>query len=278
MSKQFSSVGSAKTYFSFLDSAGYAIGSGLTLANAASSGASQILGFNSIAIPVPPARTVVVTGDNTALGSVLIPGNTAAQGTLVTSVRNPTLSNKAIGLVAETIGNTDFEGFGTPCPVFTPMMIIDSAPGFDSNGNPGFETIIWFNVQLMPIEEATITDSAVHQFTHNVKANPVTVRPWGKSLTVVLNGSTKLLGQKLFNTYPLLLMSFFGDNAVTTVTLDQTPTGTTGNDVMVYQDGVALVQGAGAGKYTVSGAVVTFGTAPTAGAKVEILYFYAPTC
>jgi hypothetical protein len=278
MSKQFSAVGSAKTYFSFLDSTGYALGSGLTLANGSSSGASQILGFNSIGIPVPPARTVVVTGDNTALGSVLIPGNTAAQGTLVTSVRNPTLSNKAIGLLAETIGNTDFEGFGTPCPVFTPMMVIDSAPGFDSNGNAGYETIIWFNVQLMPIEEATIADSAVHQFTHNVKANPVTVRPWGKSLTVSTNGSTKLLGQKLFNTYPLLAATYIGDGAATTTVLDQAPVAADGNSVIVYQDGVLLVYGAGAGKYTLSGSTITFGTAPTAGAKVEILYFYAPTC
>ena len=76
----------------------------------------------------------------------------------------------------------------------------------------------------------------------------------------------------------MLLQSYVGDNSTTTTLLDQVPTGTTGNDVMVYQDGVALVQGAGAGKYTVSGSTVTYGTAPTAGAKVEILYFYSPVC
>lgn len=279
MSVQFAAVGSQKTWFSFLDSAGYAIGSVTSLANAASSGAGQLQGFNSINIPVPPARTVVVTGDNTSLGSVLIPGNTAATGTLVTDVRNPTLSNKSIGLISETIGNTDFEGFGTPCPVFVSMMLIDNAPGFSATtGLAGYETILWFNVQAFPVEEATITDSAVHQFTYNVKSNPITTRPWGKALTISANGSTKLLGQKLFNTYPLTTMSLTGDNAVTTLVLDQTPSGTTGNDVIVYQDGVLLVQGAGAGKYTVSGSTITFGTAPTAGAKVVVLYFYLPVC
>lgn len=279
MSVQFSAVGAQKTWFTMLDSAGYAIGTGSSLANGASSGAGQIQGENSIAIATPPARTVVVTGDNTALGSVLLPGNTAATGTMVTSVRNPTLSNKSIGLVTETVGTTDFEGFGTPCPVFQSMMIIDNSPGFSvTTGLAGFETTMWFNVQAYPIEEATITDSAVHQFTYNVKSNPITTRPWGKALTVSANGSTKLLGQKLFNTYPLTTMSYTGDNSTTTLVLDQTPSGTTGNDVIVYQAGVLLVEGAGAGKYTVSGSTITFGTAPAAAEKVVVLYFFLPVC
>ena len=278
MSKQFSAVGQAVTRYSFLNSSGYAIGTGLTLPNGSFSGAGKVLGFNSINIPTPPARTVVVTGDNTFLGSVLIPGNTAAQGTWVTSMRNPTLANKSIGLVSETIGNTDFETFGTPCPVFTSMCIIGSAPGFDSNGNAGYETILWFNNQLFPAEEATITDSAAHQFTHNVKANPVTTRPWGKTLTVATNGTSKALGQKLFNTYPMTMWSITGDGATVLFTLDETPVADDGNTTIVYQAGVLLVYGAGAGKYQTVGTALTFGTAPGAGVSVVGFSFYNPVC
>lgn len=279
---QFAAVGSAKTYFAFKNSSGYAIGTGTSLANGATSGAGQLLGFKSINIPVPPARAIPVTGDNTILGSVLIPGNTVSAGTLVTSISNPTLSNKAIGLLTETVQGVDMDEFGTPCPVFTNLCIIDSAPGFSATtGLAGWETTLWFDVQIFPLYETTITADGEHTFTFNVKANPVTVRPNGTSSTVVTNGTSKALGMKFFTTYPMLISTFVGDGAATTFTLDQTPTtGVTSNttDVLLWDNGSIKTQSAGAGNYTQTGGVVTFGTAPTAGHFNVAFYFYSPTC
>lgn len=282
MAKSFSAVGIVPTYFSFLDSVGYAMGSGTSLANGAASGAGQIFGVKNIGIPVPPARTVVITGDNGQLGAIQLPGNTAPAGTLVAAVRNPTFINGSQGTITETIGNTDMDIGGIPCPNFQPFCLIASSPALDqtpgSVGNQGYETTIWYHLTQVPLDETAMADSAVHDFTHSILATLATVQPWGKALTTVLNGATRALYRKFFNTNPALLHSFKGDGTIVTVTLDQTPAGTDGNNVIVYQDGVLLVYGTGAGKYQVSGKVITFGTAPTAGAKIEVLYFYPFVC
>jgi len=282
MAIQFSAVGIVPTYFSFLDSAGYAIGSVTSLPAASASGAGQIFGVKNIGVPVAPARTVVITGDNGQLGAIQLPGNTAPAGSLVASVRNPTWTNKSQGTITETMGNTDADIGGIPCPNFQPFALIASSPGLNqtpgSVGLQGYETTIWFHLTQVPLDETAMADSTAHDFTHNILATMVTTQPWGVALTTSTNGATRALYKKLFNTNPLLMHSFTGDNIITTVTLDQTPSGTTGNDVMVWQNGTALVQGAGAGKYTVAGKVVTFGTAPTSGAKVVILYFYPFVC
>ena len=135
MATQYSLVGTQFNHYSFLDSAGYAIGTGTSLANAANSGAGIMKGVDNLALALPPPRNIIIEGDNTIQGAVLIPGNTAPAGTIVTSVRNPTMINGAQGIITETIGNTDADIFGIPCPTYTPLCIISSAPGI--NQTPG---------------------------------------------------------------------------------------------------------------------------------------------
>lgn len=282
MATQFSAVGIVPTYFSFLDSAGYAIGSVTTLPAASASGAGQIFGVKNIGVPVAPARTVVVTGDNGQLGSIQLPGNTAPAGTLVASVRNPTWINKSQGTLTEVLGNTDADIGGIPCPNFQPFCLIASSPGLNqtpgSVGLQGYETTIWFHMTQVPLDETAMADSAVHDFTHSILATQVTTQPWGVALTTTANGATRALYRKFFNTNPLLMHSFTGDGIITTLVLDQTPAAADGNSVLVWQNGTLLVYGAGAGKYTLSGKTITFGTAPASGAKIVVLYFYPFVC
>ncbi len=231
---------------------------------------------------MPPARNIAITGDNTLLGAIQIAGDAVPAGTLLTSVYNPTLFNGSQGVIPETIGTTDMDVFGIPCPTFQPMTIISCAPGINqtpgSKGAHGYATIVWNNITNLPLEETQITDATAHQFTNNLLGTYSAIKPWGAAIATSTNGANAALGVRFFNTYPFTIFSFKGDAAIVTVTLDETPSGTTGNDVFVWQAGTKLVEGAGAGKYTVSGKVVTFGTAPAAAAKVVVGYYFLPTC
>jgi len=282
MATSYSLVGTQFNHYGFLDSAGYFIGTGLSLANAANSGAGILKGVDNLALALPPARNVVIEGDNTVQGAVLIPGNAAPSGNIVTSVRNPTMINGSIGVLTETVGNTDMDIFGIPCPNYTPLTIVSSAPGINqtpgSQGLPGYGTTIWNSVKMQPLEETAVANATAHQFTHNVLATLTSIKPWGASISVANNGSSSALGIRFFASYPANMHAFRGDGIITTLTLDETPAGTDGNNVMVWDNGTLLVYGAGAGKYTVSGSIITFGTAPVAGHKVQVLYFYLPTC
>lgn len=282
MPVQYSAVGTKYNYYSFLNSSGYAVGTAATLANGASSGAGRIKGVEQLGLAVPPARNIVIKGDNTTLGALQIPGDAAPTGQILTSVYNPTLFNGAQGVISETIGATEMDIFGIPCPNFQPMCIITNAPALNqtagSVGLNGYSTIVWNHITMLPLEETQITDATAHQFTNNVLGTFSSIKPWGAAIASGTNGANQALGVRWFNTYPFTLMSFTGDNSTVTVTLDETPAGTTGNDVFVWQNGTKLVEGSGAGKYQVSGSVVTFGTAPTAAAKVVIGYYFIPYC
>ena len=224
---------------------------------------------------------MVIKGDNTTLGAIQIAGDAAPTGTILTSVYNPTLFNGAQGLISETIGTTDMDIYGIPCPNFQPMTIITSAPALNqtpgSVGLAGYATIVWNKITMLPLEETQIQDATAHQFTNNVLGTYSSIKPWGAAIAVSSNGASSALAVRFFNTYPFTLMSFKGDGATVTVTLDETPYANSGA-VFVWDNGTPLVEGAGAGKFQNVAKVVTFGTAPVAGHKIEIGYFFTPVC
>lgn len=281
MPTQYAAVGSKYNWYSFLDSAGYAIGTAITLANGASSGAGRIAGVQQLGLAVPPARNIAITGDNTLLGAIQIAGDAVPTGNVLTSVYNPTLFNGAQGVIPETVGTTDMDVFGIPCPTFQPMTIISNAPGINqtpgSKGQQGYTTIIWNNITMLPLEETQITDATAHQFTNNVLGTYSSTKPWGASIATSTNGATAALGIRFFNTYPFTIYSFKGDGTIVTVTLDETPYANVGA-VFVWVNGAPLVEGSGAGKFQNAAKVVTFGTAPVAGAKVVVGYYFVPVC
>lgn len=281
MPSQYSAVGSKFTWYSFLNSSGYAIGTGATLAAGSSSGAGRIKGVEQLGLAIPPARNVVIKGDNTTLGALQIPGDAAPTGTVLTSVYNPTLFNGAQGVIPETVAPVDMDIFGIPCPNFKPMTIISNAPGLNqtagSIGLQGYSTTIWNNITMLPLEETQIQDATAHQFTNNVLGTYSSIKPWGAPIATSTNGANQSLGIRFFNTYPFTLYSFTGDASTVTVTLDETPFANIGA-VLVWVNGTALVEGSGAGKFQNVAKVVTFGTAPASNAQVVIGYFFLPVC
>lgn len=275
----------AQLTFWGLNASGYVQGTNGALANGADSGMGQILGVENWNVAMAKARPIAIPGDNGLIGSILLPPNTVTSGTLDTTINDPTFLTSTVGMLVDTQDTWDIALLGVPCPLFKSTTTIINSPGQSATsgsiGVPGYVVSITPNGFFWPHGIDQYQDGNALHDMFDVVLSTFDRYPWGAQPTVVLNGATR--GIRLAPFYsiaPITMHTFVGDGSTVTVTLNQTPYAATGTAVRCYDNGTALVYGAGAGKYTVvaSTRVVTFGTAPVAGHVVVLPYQFVPTC
>lgn len=282
MSTAYSFVGSQHTWFAVLDSTGYLKGTTGTIANGADAGMGRLNGVNSVGLTIPEARAIVYEGDNGTKGVQLINANTAPEGEIVTSIADLTFQTQAQSLSTFTLGNTVTQILGPSCPVFKTLALIVNSPALDQTagnvGQAGWHSYIFWKNQVQP-RSGTIENGNASSFSHKTVATYADTSFWGDNLEDwdTVSGLILDLG---WSAYPWTAHTFVGDNSATSFTLDETPAAESGNAVLAWADGTALVYGGGAGQYSVvaSTKTVTFGTAPAAAVNDVFLYQYIPTC
>lgn len=274
---QFDSAGLERIYWGRIDVNGYLNGLTGALANGSDDGMARLPGVQSFNLNLQQPRQVNTEGNNGVLSVYFFEANTLPNGDLVLGAVDLNFIAKAQNTKTYADGDWNVPILQPDSPDYQRLCLITLADAKSqqsgSVGNGGFMGKIYPNVQVVPLGDAGLSNAGGTTFTHAMIASKFDRLPWGTLLSESNNGTERgVVYGPFFSEYRFTMHTLIGDGTATTVTLDYTPAAANGNKVKAWQDGVALVYGAGAGKYTVSGSVVTFGTAPTAGAKVEIRY------
>lgn len=282
---QYSAVGSQFTFFGRLNSVGYLMGTTGTIAPGSDAGMGRLVGVESVNLNVPEARAVPIPGDNNIKGTILIPSNNAPEGAIVTTVADLTFETTAQALNTVDIGNATTQLLGPGCPTFTPLCLIVNSPALDQTpgnvGAPGWHAYVFLKDQVQPRAADNIQNGNAFNFPHRIVATYADTTFWGATVDDLGYGSaTGLIIDMGWTPYPWTAHTFVGNNSATTFTLDETPSGEDGDNVVLYQAGVELVYGSGSNKYQVvaSTKTVTMGTAAGASVPVVLLYQFVPFC
>jgi hypothetical protein len=278
----YSAVGSSQTWWGRINSDGVLKGTTGTISAGSGAGMGRLEGVNSVSLPVPDARAVPIPGDNSQKGTIMIPSDSAIEGSISTSIRDLTFTTTTQGGLVETLGNTNMILLGSSCPDFVDSLIIVNSPALvqtaGNKGVKGWSTLAYLNVQVQGKPPESLDNGTALDFPHRLVGKIVDQFFWGTDVAPADWGhSDGLVLDMGVGSYPWTSHSFEGNNSATTVTLDETPAGANGNDVLVWKAGVALAYTT---DYTVdtSTKVVTFVAAPASAADVVIVYRYIPSC
>lgn len=283
----FGGIGAQYTFWAFRNASGYAIGTDADLANGEDSGAGRLFGVEQMGLAIPQTRNVVGKGDNGVVYVKKLPGDSAAEGQLLTSLFSQAFATGAQGLLINTVGNTDFIVNGVPCPDHASLCIVQNSPAVDEDGEDCWEIMCYMNLEISPRGPVQVQDSTPHQYTHDISANRASKTPWGEALTLAKYGATKAYVVGPFKSdKPFALHSALGNGSMTTFTLDETPSGENANDVMLWEAGTLGTYSAtpdAATKYKVVASTKTITVGATgqevaAGVPIEVLYKFLPQC
>lgn len=276
---QFNSSGLIRIDWGRVDAAGYLNGLSGALANGADDGMARLLGAQSMNLALQQPRRVNVPGDNGVMAVYFFEADTLPTGDLVLG----TIDLNFIAKAQDTKTYTDVE-FDVPIlqpdsPTYNRLCLLSIADAKSdqsgSVGNAGYTVKIYPNVQVVPMGDAGLSNAAATSFTHALIASKFDRLPWGTLLSDANNGTERgVVYGPFFSEGKVTLHTIIGDGSATSVTLDHTPLAYDGNKIQVWDNGVALVYGSGAGKFTAATNVITFGTALVAAHKIEIRYQY----
>lgn len=265
-----------------LNSNGYAIGSGLTLANGADSGGGRLLGVNTADVSIPDSRIVNATGDDGVIGQFRFAPAEFPSFTISGSVFDQNLDSLAQGTIRHALGDTTWSGLQPANPDFNQfaLLLTSQALSQDSGsvGSAGFMTIMIPKATLQPLGVGGLSNAEVAENRYSVSVTSSDIYPFGLAFSDVNNGSTSFSYLYAQTENRLTFHTFIGDGATNSFTLDQTAfSDTDGDKCQIWVDGVAqtittdFTLSTTAGVTTVTWDV---GSVPTAGQVCVAMYEY----
>lgn len=270
-------AGFNRMHYAILDGAGIAIGTSTSLAAGSDSAAGRLFNVNTANVSIPAARTVPVEGDDGIAGSFIFPFAEVVTFDIESGEFDQTFRALAESTTNQALGDITWSPVAPKDPAYRQMSLnlIGRAQSQSSGsvGVEGYMNILIPKAVVVPIHTGGLGNAAAQSNRYNVTVQLSDIYPWGSAITNALNGTTAAHMFDGYSEYPVTFHSFTGNNAITTVTLAQTPAEASSDKVRVYVNGTALTYTT---DYTVDVAtrVVTFVAAPAAAAKVVIVYEY----
>lgn len=260
-------------FYGVLDTSGRLIGNTATGAtNGTIQGLARLEGARTLPLPNPENARETVSGDNKPLVQFEWPGEELPNGVFEMAVQNLGFNALVQGEKVATVGGVNMGGAGSSTDKPDMMLLAERqakkwTPG--ARGSKAWEGKLALKTQITPLG-ADIQQRQFSPYRYSVVSSESDRIGFGATFTEVLHGYTSKPILDIESDYAIHAMGGFGDGATVAYTLDYTPQAAT--SVYVYINNVLLEYGVGAGKYTVSGKTITFGTAPANAAHIGVLY------
>jgi hypothetical protein len=275
--KKYASSGLPLVHYAVVDTAGYLNGSTATppaAGAAAGDGMAQLVGSKNFPFKPSQSQKNTVTGDDRAIAQFLYEPTELPAFQPTFGVADYTFDALVNSMVINDLGDTSILLVQPQAPTYRDMLLMvqrqAKSQAAGSLGSSMWSGLVVLKANISPLGSDNWQERGDAAFLYDVITNNTDCYPWGTAFTVLADGSVAAPAFKFTSPWRRLLWRWTGNNVLTAFTLPVTPAAEDGNALVIYQDGVKLVYGAGAGKYTVVAATktVTFGTAPTANAKL----------
>lgn len=234
----------------------------------------QVEGSKALTITLPESRDIVYQGDDIALALDMLPSQDGASGQLTAGKTDDTLEALLTGNKSFTIGDgesmgmllaTDNQGKEPLVGMLAYRQAVDDRKGSATYGQRVWEWYIFPKTWVVP-SEAGFNDSPTEK-TYKVRPQIVRTHLWETAFTTATEGATQ--GQVLrgISVYEPKLVSFVGNNTVTAFLFPTTAYAAAATKMTVWVNGVNTTTG-----ITKATTGVTFTTAPTTNARIEVFY------
>lgn len=263
-------------YYGVANSSGYLQGNAASPAsNGTIEGLLRLRGARTFPVQIPDRDRVPASGDDETLATFSFASEQLPQGVLAMAVRDLDFEALTQGTLAETLGDLQLGALAPSGQANLTMMLLlmREAKKFEgaTKGPAGWEIL------MIPACEITALGAEWEQrtfspYNYSISISKAARSIYGATYTEALRGTSELALEPVFSDNPIHIMGGFGDNAQTTFALTYAPKAADGNKVLVHLNGAKLSYGAGAGKYTVSGQSLIFGTAPGSGVHIGVMY------
>jgi hypothetical protein len=259
----------------FRNAAGWAAGfSNLTTTTTGqNSGMRRLEGARLFPLQTPEVEVQPIQGDDGIYDQFMFQSGNVQRGILEMGAKDSTFVASAEGTILYTEGIYNIYGMGDTItnPANLIFLLTRQAHGKDaaSLDATGFENEIVFNTRVQPISDEAREWQKNGKDRHSVSILDSTLNVWGKTCSSVF-GTYKRKSQRWASLYRMMLHTFIGDGAITTVTLDYTPATATTSYTKCFNGstGAAITFTS----IVPATKILTFTAAPGSGVPVVILY------
>lgn len=234
----------------------------------------HVSGAQALSVEVPEPQRVPVAGDDRVYYTFQLPPDEAVTGELRTTKENTEVHALVTGTnqwgsdpIRKVGFATDVQGDEPPLFMWGRRRAVDARPGSANFGQKCWEMWVFLNALATPRPSAAERGN-VGEMVYAVVANDSNTDEHGESFTVATHGFTAAPFIKIITQGKPMLDAWEGDGAETEFNLSQSSGPLSGTTPEVYVDGARDFSA------TVASGVVTFGSAPSNGAKIICLYEY----
>lgn len=259
-------------YYGVVDTDGYFIGGDGTAPSAGDADGKpmrRLLGATTAPVQLTEPDSVPIPGDNTTLGQFQFPSSDLPAVVIEFSVRDLVFEAIASGAVVEILDTDAYAIENQPDFNPAPLTILLSrrAQQYSSagKGQARWESLLLHNVIATPLgSNYEIKAPAVYGY--RISLSKTDRRVTGQTLTKTYMGTKNTVGTTFMTENPMHMVSYTGNNVLTTFNLPFTPISTSKTKVFVNGVGVTV------SSVSVANKTFTLASAPAANAKVIVLY------
>lgn len=271
--EQFNSAGIERVYWAVNNPAGYPFGIAGSISAGADAGMGRIIGTQTFNLPLQPPRQVSIGGDDSVQAIYFFQPESLPNGDLVLGNIDLNLWAKSQGITVYADGDWDAVVGQPDSPTFNQLTLITCSQAKSamsgSVGNAGWYINVYPRVQLVPVGNQGLSNAAATSFTHQMIANVTDKLPWGTSFSVANNGTTRGAVYSFYSENRVTTHTHLSNASDTEFTLTYTPAAATAAKIKVYRNGTLLTI---TSDWTVSGSVITLGSAGSANDVVVVRY------
>lgn len=235
---------------------------------------SRLRGAQTFPVQVPDRDRVPVSGDDEPLVTFSFASEELPNGVLAMAVRDLDFDALAQGTLAQNIGDLKAgalapSGQANQALMFLLMREAKKYEG-STKGVTAWECLLIPSCEVTPLgaewQQRTFTP-----YNYGLTVSKAARAIYGATYTEFARGTSEMALEPIDADNPIEIYAGLGDNATTSFSLSNPPVSADANKTHCYVNGIKLIYGSGAGKYTVSGSTLIFGTAPSTDAQIQYM-------
>ena len=230
----------------------------------------QVQGSVTFDLTVPDARKITGLGEDGVTQVAFLPPNDSVEATLNVEASDVTLMALLDDINVSSTGEMSHIGVATNRQGYEPqvgMLLYQAARGLDT-GETYWHTYIIPSAQVVRKPHGMTADKGT--VVYQIAPNRTTQHLWGTAFSVSADGFTSAQMIEGWSNYPQKIVAFLGDGTEKDFSFPASHQAVQTSGVAVIVDGVDQTS-----TVTVGTDKVTFASAPSAGARIVVLYEYA---
>lgn len=221
-------AGFQEAWLGFMDSQGFFIGASTSAPGAGlGSGMIHVLGVQNASPGIVEGEVVQVPGDDTSLGQFAFDADTLPSFILNMGAFNLNTDALLQGTLVEALADIQIgvlqpgaANYPDACLIFQGFA---KSKDTGSDGVKAWQQFIFPIVTVQPLDREEFSGRTAGVNRWKVTVQRASRKPWGVTITDVLNGTTNAPILKSTSDNPITFATFTGNSSATTMTLDKTP-------------------------------------------------------